>query len=82
LMALPVPTLQTWLIEAMTARHEIATGIRVSYISHHTTARTFKSSSMEELDAYIASLQGAIQAKLNGDTVAARRPIHPGVGYS
>jgi len=81
LLSLPLPTLQTWLTEAMTARHELATGSRVSYIAHHTTARTYKSSSITELDGYIASLQGAIQAKLNGATVAARRPIHPGVGY-
>jgi hypothetical protein len=76
-----ITQLETWLSEALVARHEILTGRRATYIAHQGTQRAYKVDSLSELDQYIGSLKGALQAKLTGDTLS-RRPIHPGFGFS
>jgi hypothetical protein len=80
LINLPLATLQTWLSEALSARHTIVIGKKETYISHGQNARSYKVDQLAELDQYIANLQGAITAKAAGKT-AGRRPIHIGVGF-
>jgi hypothetical protein len=72
--------LESWLAEALAARHDILTGKKVSYVAHQGTQRAYKTTGIAELDQYIASLKSAIRAKLSGDSMM-RQPIHPGFGF-
>lgn len=57
-MATSTSQLRTWLDEAMTARHQLATGLLQSYT---TNGQTFTRMRVADLDQYIASLRRDIR---------------------
>lgn len=70
--------LQTWLTEAETARHKIATGGGVEEISSPGGDRVrFTAASLSELDKYIASLRQQIAEAQTATTAPSRAPIYP-----
>lgn len=69
-----VATLRTWLTEAETARHKLATGSLVEELRHGETRTKFTTTDMEKLEAYIASLKSQI-AVAEGTAASRRRPI-------
>jgi hypothetical protein len=75
-------TLQTWLTEAETARHQLVTGSKHVSLSFSGGAGDNKSvayatfrNQLDKLDAYIASLRAQIAA-LEGSETSRTRPIN------
>jgi hypothetical protein len=64
LRSLSIEMLQLWLLEALTARHSIATSRKPFHIANAGQVRTYQYSQLGDLDAYIARLQAAIDAQL------------------
>lgn len=68
--------LQTWLAEAETARHKLATGGGVEEVSSPGGDRVrFTAASLTQLDKYIASLKQQIAAAQA--STSSRSPIYP-----
>lgn len=66
LTTIDLETLQTWLSEAISARHQLATGkqsVRIEWLDHRMQ---YTQANLGDLAEYIQQLQGAIRAKENG----------------
>lgn len=73
-MAISLATLQTWLDEAMAAKHALVTGQQVVRVGGPAGQVEFTASDASRLDAWISTLQGWI----TGDGVSSStgpRPI-------
>ena len=69
-------TLQTWLTEAETARHELATGsLRQTVRYNGDREVTFAKTDIGALDAYIASLRSQIAALTENGAAVRSVPI-------
>jgi hypothetical protein len=75
-------TLQTWLDEAYTARHNLRTGALAQSMSHGGRTVQYTAANASELDAYIAELQTQIT---ESTTSATRKRVYrikqTGQGY-
>lgn len=67
-------TLQTWLTEAIAARHALLTGKRTVSVSYDGKSVTYSQTDIARLEAYIASLKNQI-ADLTGQQ-RLRGPMH------
>jgi hypothetical protein len=66
-----LPQLRLWLSEARTARHEIATGTRVSVWMDQNGERVeYNRANMPTLTAYISDLETAVTTLNQGGTIA------------
>lgn len=79
-----VATLQTYLTEAQTARHQLALGDKTVEIWRDGRRLTYSKTSLKELDAYIMKLKQEIadaQLAESGGSIdgytSTRRPIVP-----
>jgi hypothetical protein len=63
-VGVPAATLQLWLTDAQTARHQLTTGARPQVIAYGqgdgTKAVTYTRANIADLDNYIASLMRAL----------------------
>ena len=61
---IPPATLQTWLTQAQTARHQLVTGTKPQVVMYGqgdgTKQVTYTRAKLEDLDAYITSLMRAL----------------------
>lgn len=80
LATLPVETLQTYLGQAITARHNILTQRQAQSVRFMDGERTFTTTNLAALDNYIAELNSAIFAKSSGAPTR-RTAIYPGMGF-
>lgn len=69
--------LQTWLTEAETARHQLATGAAVVEIMRDGRRLQYRNASLPQLEAYIRTLESDIE-KATAD--AAGRPRRSAIG--
>jgi hypothetical protein len=66
-----LPQLRAWLVEARTARHEIATGTRVSVWMDQNGERVeYNRANMATLVAYISDLETAVTTLDRGGAIA------------
>lgn len=77
-----VDQLQTWLAEALAARHKLATGTLEVSMNHAGHAVTYSATNMQVLNAYIADLADQI-ATAQGGKARRRtyRVTQTGTGY-
>lgn len=69
-MAIPLATLQTWLDEALTARHQLMLGKKAVRVRSGDDEVTFTQADKDKLDAYIGQLESAISAgSASGSTI-------------
>lgn len=74
LLNLDTAQLQTWLSEALAARHQLAIGARTVAIQWEDRRQQYSEADVPALNRYIADLQTAITRKTTGG-LPARRPI-------
>lgn len=69
--AADIPALEAWLGEARTARHEIATGTKVSvWMDQNGERIEYSRANMSTLQAYIAELEATITQLKAGRTTS------------
>lgn len=68
-------TLQTWLSQAETARHKLATGSKAEMVRHGDTETRFTAANLGDLETYIANLRSQLSAS-DGTPTTQRRPIY------
>jgi hypothetical protein len=79
---LPLETLQTYLAEAVAARHQVLTFKKAAQVQNAGQLRTYNHGNIGELISYIADLQYAISSKpVAGQTRFSPGPIHHGLGF-
>ncbi|WP_417615323.1 gpW family head-tail joining protein [Parasphingorhabdus sp.] len=71
-------TLQTRLTEAETARHDIATGGGVEFVSRDGRAVRYSRNNLADFDKYIQTLERDIEIATN---VAAGKPRRAAIGH-
>lgn len=76
-----VDQLQTWLSEAMTARHALATGARTVEIRDQgSRLLKFSETTIDQLDAYIATLRAQLSAAMGKPRARTFRLFQSGTG--
>lgn len=71
LASMSLETLQTWLGEALAARHQLALGKLTSLIQWGENRQQYNAANAAELESYIAALQSAISARSAGRSLRA-----------
>ena len=75
-MAISLATYQTWLDEALTARHQLMLGKSAVEVRSGEDAVRFTQGDKDKLDAYIAQLESKI-ANYSTRTASIPSPIYP-----
>jgi hypothetical protein len=74
LVGIPLETLQTYLADALAARHALLTGKRYASVSYASGSVTYSQADLARLDAYIAELLQQIGLLMG--TLPRRGPVY------